>query len=117
MKNKKGSITLFIVFLISAFSILIIASVFAPMGVRATTKFYEMGEKQVLNAQDDLNGINNTDIKTELNATFNNALGAVQNNIEINSMLFQYGWIFVIILSGLIIFLFTRRLVEYGGVV
>lgn len=113
--NKKGQAVLFVYFFISAIIIVIIAAVFAPMGVLFNTKMYQAGEDILLRSQDEIKGIHDLTVQAQINDTISVALDAGTNNIDVNAAIFQYGWVFVLILTGLIVFLQTRRLVELGA--
>lgn len=115
LKNKKGVLMFYIIFIMMAIFIVFIASVLAPMGVKINTKLYAAGEKLMLDAQDDLNLIQNATIRNTLDTTIDNALANVENNIELNANLFRYSWIFVIGISALMLFLLARVLVETQG--
>lgn len=115
MKSKKGQAVLYVYFFIAAIIIVTIAAVFAPMGVLFNSKMYTAGESIMLKAQDEISGIQDASVRASINETVQQALDAGQNNIEVNAAIFQYGWVFVLILTGLIVFLQTRRLVEVGA--
>ena len=114
-KNKKSSVTLYIVYIILAVIIILIAAVFAPFGVAFNTAMYEAGEEIILDANESVSNIQNETVRGEIRDIFSDSLGNVQNNITINNAMFQYGWIFVLLLTGLVLFIYTRRLVEFGG--
>lgn len=113
--RKRGQISLMLVFFITSLLIVIIAAVLAPLGVQINSEFYAAGESIMLEANHSISQINNTDVKTEIQTTIGDALDSQQTNIEVNSAVFKYGWVFVLILAALVTFLYTRRLVEYGG--
>jgi len=117
MKNKKAQLTLYVVWFLSAIIILVVAAFLAPMGVLFNSELYKAGEEIMLDANESIQGIQNDSMRTQITAVITEALDAQENNIEINSDLFQYSWVFVLILSGIVVFLFTRRTVEfsYGG--
>ena len=81
MKNKKGQAVLFVYFFISAVIIVIIAAVFAPMGVLFNTKMYAAGEDILLKAQDEIDEIDDTTVQGQINDTIDAALDAGTNNI------------------------------------
>jgi len=113
--NKKGQVGLYITFMISALMVLFLASFFAPAGVLLSEQTYRIGEDIMLDAQDDLVNIDNEEIRDEINATLNQATANVTNNISVLSAFFTYGWVFVLGIVGMIMFIFSRRLVEFGG--
>lgn len=112
--KKKGNITLYLVFMFAAIILVVIAAVIAPLGVLINTKFYAAGEDIMLRANSSVSKIQNATVRDKLNGIYGNSLGSIDNNIEVNNSLFQYSWIVVLILGGLIVFLFTRAMVEYG---
>jgi hypothetical protein len=113
--KKRGSVTLYLVFLIIAIIIVMISAVAAPMGVLFNTRMYQAGEDIMLQANESINDIDNATVRARLHGVVGNGLSNVENNIEVNNALFQYGWVLLIGLSALVVFLFTRRIVEYGG--
>ena len=114
--NKKAQVTIYIYWFMGALLCLLLASVFAPMGVKMNTEFYAIGEEMMLDANYSVSQINNTEVKAHVEDTINTALGASQNNIDINANMFQYSWIFIIGISAVVVFLYTRQLVEYGQI-
>lgn len=114
-KNKKGTITLFIVFLITGVILITITAFVAPMMIKFNTKLYQEGEDIIRSSNSSIQAIQDDTARTRIEGITNGGLAASLFNIEANNMLFQYGWIFVLALTGLVIFLYTRRLVEYGG--
>lgn len=117
MKHKRGQITLYLVFIIAAITIVTIGAIFAPMGVRFSTEMYKAGYMILEDSNASINSINDDAVRTQIQSTISNAMDAQENNIEVNSALYQWSWLFILILTALIVFLYTRRLVEYGGVI
>lgn len=114
-KNKRGQAGLYVAFIFVAFIIVTLAAIFAPIGVEFTIQLYAAGEEIWLDAQEDITQINNADIRNALNDTISAARAATTTNVEVLGAFFQYGWILVLVLSGLVVYLLTRRLVEVGG--
>lgn len=114
-KNKKAQVTLYIFFIIAALILVIIAAVLAPMGVMFNSALYEAGEEIMLDSLLYVEDIDDVSVRTQINATIMKALASQQNNIEINAAIFQYGWIPILVLSAVIVFLQTRRLIAVGG--
>lgn len=114
MDGKRGQVILWFVFVIMAFVIIVISAVLAPAGVQFTTVSYLAGEKILNNSLDDINNIQDEAIKASINGTVNSAKAATEDNIAVNSAIFQYGWIIVVVLVGLVLFMLTRQLVDVG---
>lgn len=115
MKYKKGSISLYIMFFFFAIIIVVITSVIAPLGVRFNSEMYLAGQDILNDSIPTIAKINDAQMRDQINASVQNAMGAAKNNIEVNANIFQYGWVVVIGLVGLVIFLFTRRMSEISG--
>lgn len=113
--KRKGQVTIYLLWMAAAIVIVIIAGIFAPMGVLFNTKLYAAGDDILARTQDDINDIQNTTVRNAVNTQITEARAGGLFAIEVNNDLFQYSWIFVLIMSALIAFLYTRRLVEVGG--
>lgn len=115
MKHKKANVTIYITFIIAALVIVLFAAVLAPMGVLFNTKMYAQGESIMLWGNESVADIQDSEVRSHVNSVIGTALDAQSNNIDINASLFQYSWVIVIGLTAIILFLFSRRLVELGG--
>jgi len=119
---RKAQAALFIVFIFFALIIIIISAVVAPMGARFSAELFAAGEN-ILNdsVTNPVQKINNPEIKASLESTFNSAIDASETNIEVSTGLFQYAWVLLLILTGVVLFLVTRSIVAFsrsgGGVV
>lgn len=114
MKGKKGQVSLYIVFILVAITIIVITSVLAPMGVLFSTEMVHAGEGILLDANESIQGITNTTIRDSIMANIGNAFENADNNIEVYTFMFRYGWIIVLGLVGIIVFLYARRMVEFS---
>jgi len=113
--NKKGVVTLFIAFMIAALIIVVIAAIFAPMGVLFNAEAYKAGEDILLRANSSIQSIQDTEVRDSVTSNVNAAFVASEENININANIFQYGWIAVVGLTAIIVFLFTRATIEFGS--
>lgn len=113
--DERGQVMMSLIFIIAAVVIILVSAVLAPMGVLFNTKMVEAGEDILLQANDSVSNIQNATIRNSIIASTSSALDAADNNIEVNNALFQYGWVFVLVLACIVVFIFTRRLIEYGG--
>lgn len=114
MISKKASVTLYITFLIVATVIIIITAVMAPFGALFTTEMYLAGQDILAQTNDSIQAIQNTTIRNSVQSTINLAFAAAEDNIEVTTDMYQYGWVIVVALTAIIIFLITRQLVEAG---
>lgn len=115
LPNKKGQVTIYLVFIVITIIIILITAFLAPMGVLFNTEMYKAGEMIMLQANESISEIQNATVRAQIQDVVQGGLNNVENNIEVNNSLFQYSWILVVVLVMLVLFLFTRRLVEVGG--
>lgn len=113
--NKKAQVGIYLTFIIISIVIIMIAAVFAPLGVLFNTEMYKAGEGIILQANQSISSINNTEVRDAVQASLAEATAATQNNIEINADIFQYSWILIVGLTALVLFLYTRKIVEFQG--
>jgi len=113
--KKKGAISIYLAFLITAIVIVVITAVAAPMGTLFTTEMYAAGETIFLDANESIADINDTTVQASVYNMLDKGFAAQENNIAINTNLFQYSWVFILVLAALVAFLFTRQLREIQG--
>jgi hypothetical protein len=114
MKNRKGQLTIYFVFIVTAIILVTITAVVIPLGVRINTEFYKAGAQLIADSNTSISS--DSDVKTSIQNTFSSAISAEQDNIEVGTGIFQYSWIIVLILLALILFLYSRRMIEVGGI-
>lgn len=101
--------------MIVATIIIMIAAVFAPLGIQINTEFFKAGENILNDTQSSLNEIQDASIRNSINETIISAKANTINNIEVNAAIYQYAWVLVLILGGLVAFLFSRQTIEVGS--
>ena len=114
-KFKKAQVSIYVAFIFTAFIIIIITAVLAPMGVLFNAKMYLAGEDILLQGNESISNIRDDEVRNAILATIDKAFLAQQNNIEINADMFRFSWIFILGLTASVVFLFKRRLVETSG--
>jgi len=114
LKEKKAQTSLYFAFMMAAITIVVIAAVFAPMGVRFNSEMYIAGQGILNESLPTINQINDADVKAAVLDSVNAARDEGSNIIQVNAAVFQYSWVVIIALLALIVFLSARRLVEYG---
>lgn len=113
--KKKGSVTFYLVFLVIGVIILLIGAFAAPLGILLNSEMFQAGEDILLIANDSIQDINNADVRDSVNDVVDSAYDNTENNIEIIGSMYQYAWVFMLILSVVVLFLFTRSLIEIRG--
>lgn len=118
--RKKGQVTIYVSYLLTAFIILAITAVVAPTGALFTTEAIAAGDTILAQANESLNNIQNQTIKDEIGNIITSAREAGTMNIQVTTDLFKYSWVIMLVLVGIVGFLFTRQIVEFrppGGFV
>lgn len=119
-KKKNGQISLFFVFIFLGIIVILISAVFAPMMTVFSSEMYKAGEDMLIQANGTIAQINNTEIRTQIQAAIGEGLDATQTNIEVSTDLYQYGWVILLFVVFLVIFILSRQIVEInqqGGVI
>ena len=114
-KRKKSQVAIYVAFIFTAIVIIMITDFLAPMGVLFNSQMYLIGEDLMLQGNESIKLIQDDDVRAAILGTMDKALLAQQNNIEVNADLFRYSWVFILGLTALVVFLFTRRLIATGG--
>ena len=117
-RTKKGNMVLMWVFMITSILVICICALFAPMGVIFLTQSYAAGEDSLLQAKEMAGELNNTDVRDAIIGYMDGATAHTQDNVNIGTSMFKYGWIFILVISVMILVLYGRQLVEYqrGGI-
>jgi len=111
--TKKGQITFYLIFIAVAFMVLFITAFVAPFGVQVSSAFYAAGHNMMLGANESISHVSNPTIRNQIQTTIQGGLDAEQENIDTNTAIYKYGWIFVLSLAAIVTYLYTRRLSEY----
>lgn len=119
-KNKKGVVSLYIIFLVVIMLVVFIAAFAAPMGVLLNSEMIQAGENIAAQSNESIEGIKNDTIRHSVQAVINTGFDGAEANIDVLGALFQYGWILVIAIGAVAVFLYARQIVEVrssGGLI
>jgi nitrate/nitrite-specific signal transduction histidine kinase len=82
---------------------------------------YAASDSIIEDAQENIDGITNTTIRDRIQNNLQEMQDATEENMNYLSFFYQYGWIFVILVTVFTIFMLARRVVEtksnLGGLV
>lgn len=115
MRGRKGQISLYIMWFFMAVILLLIASFIAPLGVNLNAAAMGMGEDMLIRANDTIQGLTDADVKAAIQDVNDEAVAYSSENIQLLSYVYRYSWVIVLVLSALILFMYTRTVVEFGG--
>lgn len=110
--KKKANVVLYFTFLIVAVVIVMITAMIAPLGARISSAFFVEGENLLRESNATISNIQDTNVKNTLTRSMDEAISAGEMNIQVATDLFQYAWVFLLILTTVIVFLASRAIVE-----
>ena len=116
-KSKKGQLTIYIILVFIAIVIMLIGAIVGPFGSALASELYSAGDDIIEQAKDPINSIQDEEIKQEILNSLESAQESQKFNIDFNAFLYQYSWVFVILILALIGFIITRMQIESSRIV
>lgn len=113
--SKKGTVTIYIMFILVAILLLFIVTFLAPLGANINTAFWSAGNTILATTNESISSINDANVKAAIQDSLDTAQESEAQNVIILANLFKYGWIIVLAGTLFVVFILTRRMVEYGG--
>lgn len=112
MKSKKANLSLYILSSIFLFLIIVVAGLLSPFGVLISSAIYVEGEQLMLEANQTIQNIQNETVRARVQAVIDSGLAATEENIEVNTDLWKYGWVASLVIFGILVFLGARQMTE-----
>lgn len=113
--SKKAQVTFFISWVILAIVITLIAALIIPFGTLFTIEAYKGGEMVWNITEPRITAIQDTNVRNAITTAVTEAKAATQTSIEMETDIYQYSWVIMLVVLALVAFLFTRKNVETGG--
>lgn len=113
--SKKGNVTLYFVAIVVMILVILMTAFFAPMGALFSEQMYLAGEDVIDMALDDINSISDSGVRDAVNQSFVSAADSTTTNIAVSTALFQYAWLFLLAIVGIVVFLAARAIVEVNS--
>jgi hypothetical protein len=110
--GERGSISLFMVFVSLSIVLLVLYSLIFPLLQQMNISFFESSESLLIDANATAAKISNPGIRSQLQATLQAEVDSVATQVDILGVFFQYGWIILILVVVLVLFMWSRQLVE-----
>lgn len=120
MISKRGTIQLYIAGMILALVVLFYVAVLSPMGVLVNTEFTKATTDIRAQFLPQMNLIENESIRNSIIGSMDSAVTNSENMVEINAFAYKWGWLFVILIPFIAMFIYSRMNVEMkntGGLV
>lgn len=116
LNDERGSFAYFIAFVFLAITLVFLFGVGIPLLTAINTEFYAAGEDIIGMSANTTSQIEDANARAVFENAQNAMLNSTEDQVEILSMFFQYGWLIIIVIIVLILFMASRQQVESGGV-
>lgn len=113
-KDSKGSVSFSLVFLYLAVILLALFAVFVPFLQTLNLELYDAGEDILERGKEATAKINDANVRAQFDASLDAQTDSIITQVEILSLFFQYGWIIIMLIIVLVLFIATRKTIEIG---
>lgn len=113
--QKKGQLLVYVLFMLVGLGLIFAGAILIPINVLITTEFYNAGELILVSANESVQDVQNAEVREQLTLAMDQALGSVETNVEVNTSLFRYWWVIVVVVFGIVLFIRVRSFIEVGG--
>jgi predicted PurR-regulated permease PerM len=110
--DEHGVLGFFLAFVLSATMLVFLFACAIPFMVSFTVSTYEASDQIIADAEEHILNIRNESIKARILSGLEKMQDSTAENIEQLSFFYQYGWIFVVIVTIFTIFMLARQVVE-----
>ena len=110
--NEKGVAAYFYLFFMVSIILLFLFAVAIPFMQTFNIEAYAMGEDILESSQPAIDSIDNTEVRESIQGMIDSQLESTANQVDILGVFFQYGWLIIILVVLLIIFMASRETVE-----
>lgn len=112
--NQRGSVSFFVVFVFLAFILLVLFALFIPLMIDFNTEIYAGAEMILDDANASAAEIQDADIRAQLQGSIGASQDSIITQTDVLSTFFQYGYIIIILVIVLVIYMIARQTVEVG---
>jgi len=115
IKDERGSFSYFMVFIMLAVILVFLFAIGIPMLTQINSEFYKAGEPMLDTAYDNAMLIEDADVQAAMLSNIEGQRQSIPDQIEVLSIFFQYGWLIIILVIVMVLFMSSRRSIESGG--
>jgi predicted PurR-regulated permease PerM len=112
LKNDDAVLGYFFAFVLAGAMLVFLFAVATPFMVNFTTDMYAASDSIIADSMENIENIQNETIKNRIQSGLQNMQDATEENINYLSFFYQYGWIFIMLVTVFTIFMLARRVVE-----
>lgn len=108
-KGQLGSVSFFILIFVLMVILLLIVAFAAPVNSLILANLAKGADNILTNTADDINSIQDADVREAVNDALDSAKAAGNDNIQVNTMLYRFGWVFFGVILFVVIYLILFR--------
>lgn len=112
LKNDDAVLGYFFAFVLAGAMLVFLFAVATPFMVNFTTDMYAASDSLIADSIEHIASIQNETIRNRIQSGLQNMQNATEENINYLSFFYQYGWIFIMLVTVFTIFMLARRVVE-----
>jgi predicted PurR-regulated permease PerM len=112
IRDNHASLAFAIAFFFLAAILIFFFAVGIPMLININVEFYAAGEDVLDSSLNVIDTIQDSSVKSQLQSSVQAAKDATTDNVDILSFFFQYGWIFLIVIVAMVMFMKARQSIE-----
>ena len=115
MKDERGSFSYFMVFIMLAVILVFLFAIGIPMLTQINSEFYKAGEPMLDTAYENALLVEDADVQAAMLSNIDGQRQSIPDQVEVLSIFFQYGWLIIILVIVMVLFMSSRRSIESGG--
>ena len=115
MKDERGSFSYFMVFIMLAVILVFLFAIGIPMLTQINSEFYKAGEPMLDTAYENAMLVEDADVQAAMLSNIDGQRQSIPDQVEVLSIFFQYGWLIIILVIVMVLFMSSRRSIESGG--
>jgi predicted PurR-regulated permease PerM len=110
--NQKGSTSFFLIFVYLSVLTLVLFALVIPFMQQMNTELFEAGSRILDDANKTAAEITNPQLKAQLQESYDAQVQGMGTQIDILGTFYNYGWIIIILIVVLVLFMISRQTVE-----
>jgi len=116
LNDERGSFSYFMVFVLLAVMLVFLFAIGIPLLMAVNSEFYAAGEPLLDRATASANEVENAEVQAAMLSNIEAQRQSIPDQMEVLGVFFQYGWLIIIVVIVMILFMASRKTIESGGI-
>jgi len=116
LNDERGSFSYFMVFVLLAVMLVFLFAIGIPLLMAVNSEFYAAGEPLLDRATVSANEVENAEVQAAMLSNIEAQRQSIPDQMEVLGVFFQYGWLIIIVVIVMILFMASRKTIESGGI-